>query len=217
MNQSLPDLAQHLREATAEAHTDAERSGFVRMFMKGELDRGTYQHYLVALREIYAALERNLAANQNQPALRALNFSELPRLSAIQADLRFFETPAEIQPTAAACAYAEHLDRLGGADPVRLVAHAYVRYLGALSGGQALAKAVSRTFALADERGVAFYNFPEIENLNEFKNVYRATLNHLAITPEEHLAIVEEAKLAFQMNGRVFESLSPEQLRTGEA
>ena len=207
---TTPGLAQHLREATAAAHTDAERSAFVRLFMKGQLDRATYQRYLRALQTIYGALEAALAANADHPAVRALNFTELPRSTAIETDLQFFETPADTQAPPVADEYATHLKQLGNDSPVLLVAHSYVRYLGDLSGGQALARAVQKTFALADDGGVAFYRFPEISDLNDFKNVYRAALDHLPVSAEEHQAIVEEAKAAFAWNGRVFAALDPQ-------
>lgn len=207
---TLPNLALHLREATAEAHTNAEGGTFVRKFMKGELDRSTYQSYLVALRVIYAALEKGLAANADHAALKTLRFPELPREAAIQTDLNFFETPTDLPAPPAAIAYAEHIERVSSEQPVRLAAHAYVRYLGDLSGGQALAKAVLRTFELSGDDGVAFYRFPKIENIGDFKDKYRAALDQLPISNEEQLAIVEEAKAAFAWNGKVFADLSPE-------
>ncbi|MEQ9364492.1 MAG: biliverdin-producing heme oxygenase [Leptospirales bacterium] len=207
---NLPDLATHLREATAEAHASAEGGTFVRRFMKGELDRATYQSYLVAMRDLYAALEAGLAANRDHAALKALSFPELPRKDAIASDLAFFETPADLPAPPAAVEYAKHLEAIAAENPVLLVAHSYVRYLGDLSGGQALAKAVQRTFGLSGDDGIAFYRFAEIENLADFKNVYRAALDHLPLSDAEHQAVVEEAKTAFALNGRVFADLSPD-------
>lgn len=206
---TLPNLASHLREATAEAHASAEGGAFVRRFMGGELDRATYQKYLAAMDAIYTALEAGFAANRDNAALKSLNFSELPRKAAIATDLKFFEAPESIEPPPAAVEYAKHIEKLSADQPVLLAAHAYVRYLGDLSGGQALAKAVQKTFQLSDDDGVAFYRFAQIESLKDFKNVYRAALDHLPISEAEHLAIVEEAKAAFAWNGKVFADLSP--------
>jgi heme oxygenase len=206
-------LSVSLREETAQAHTDAERSGFVRMFMKGGLDRPAYRNYLAAMRAIYVALEAGIIAGKEaHAALPALYFPELIRVPAIEEDMRFFETPTDLSPPAAATAYAEHLGQIAREQPVLLAAHAYVRYLGDLSGGQMLAKAVTRTFTLNENEGIAFYRFDEIPDLTAFKNVYRAALDNLAVSDEERSAIVEEAKLSFALNGRVFEDLTPENM-----
>ncbi len=205
--QTHPKLAPHLRAATAEAHSSAEGSQFVKRFVAGELDRETYQRYLLALREIYLALEAGCSQNAEHPALRPLQFGELPRTESIAADIRFFETPAELSPPAAANEYAAHLRGLAADRPVLLVAHSYVRYLGDLSGGQALAKWVTKTFDLTKDEGVDFYRFPGIASLKKFKDGYREALNDLPLSEDDHMAVIEEAKAAFRWTGKVFDAL----------
>ena len=46
-----------------------------------------------------------------------------------------------------------------GPDPSRLLAHAYVRYLGDLSGGQFIRRRISKAYGLDDGAGVSFYEF----------------------------------------------------------
>ena len=55
--------------------------------------------------------------------------------------------------------YVERLHELSAAKPGLLVAHAYVRYLGDLNGGQALRRVVARSLGLADGTGTQFYDF----------------------------------------------------------
>lgn len=204
---TYPNLALHLREATAEAHSNAESSTFVKRFMAGKLDRTTYQRYLLALKAIYTALEAGCAKYADHPALQPLQFPELPRMQAIADDLAFFETSADLTAPQAAVDYAAHIESLAEKSPELLVAHSYVRYLGDLSGGQALARAVTKTFDLEPGAGVAFYRFPEIKSLKQFKDGYRAALDGLPLGEADHLAVVEEAKEAFHWNGKVFAEL----------
>jgi heme oxygenase len=57
-------------------------------------------------------------------------------------------------------AYTAHLHALSATQPALLLAHAYVRYLGDLSGGQVLRRRVAKAYALdADGAGVEFYAF----------------------------------------------------------
>jgi heme oxygenase len=55
-------------------------------------------------------------------------------------------------------AYTAHLHALSATQPALLLAHAYVRYLGDLSGGQVLRRRVAKAYALdADGAGVEFW------------------------------------------------------------
>jgi heme oxygenase len=61
--------------------------------------------------------------------------------------------------------YVDRLAYLGRPDAspeevALLVAHAYVRYLGYLSGGEAVRRKISKAYQLYDHGdGIAFYNF----------------------------------------------------------
>ena len=76
---------------------------------------------------------------------------------SLERDLDFLHGPAwrsQLGITAACQDYLYHLQHLSVADPERLVAHAYVRYLGDLSGGQQLKGIVARSLLLPVGRGV---------------------------------------------------------------
>ncbi len=220
-----PGLAARLRDGTREAHRAAERGAFVRAFLRARrpdgdttdrpadpLDHATYRAYLDALWSVYAALEAGLERHREHPVAGPLALPHLYRAPAIAADLHdlFAARPGDQPPVPAARAYAAHLRELADHDPALLVAHAYTRYLGDLSGGQILRGAAARILGLTtDGPGLAFYDFPQIPDLNTCKADLRARLDALPLAPRESAALVAEARDAFARNGAVFAELLP--------
>jgi hypothetical protein len=89
-----------------------------------------------------------------------------------------------------------------------LVAHAYTRYLGDLSGGQVLKRVAIKAMGLPDDgAGTEFYEFHSIPNATTFKDDYRRRLDETAVDTATADRIVAEANLAFVLNMRVFEEL----------
>ncbi len=86
-----------------------------------------------------------------------------------------------------------------------LVAHHYTRYLGDLSGGQAIGKILDRTFDLGGA-GLAFYEFPV--RAKTYKDSYRARLDGLPLDADEIDRAVDEVKIAFGLNQAVFDELA---------
>ena len=86
------------------------------------------------------------------------------------------------------------------------MAHAYVRYLGDLSGGQMMGRSVAKTYE-AGEAGTNFYNFRDVADVNGRKNAYRAALTALPLTPKEQDEVVGEAIAGFDYAKRMFEDL----------
>ena len=88
--------------------------------------------------------------------------------------------------------------------------HAYTRYLGDLSGGQALRNIVRSALELPEGEGTCFYEFeqiPTIEAKRAFKEQYRHALDSISVSPEIAEQIVEEANLAFSLNRNVMHEL----------
>uniref|UniRef100_A0A672TD55 Heme oxygenase 2a n=1 Tax=Sinocyclocheilus grahami TaxID=75366 RepID=A0A672TD55_SINGR len=77
---------------------------------------------------------------------------------------------------------------VGRDDPVLLVAHAWTRYMGDLSGGQILKK------------GVNFYHFEGTHNPTAFKRLYRSRMNELEVNTETKKKLLDKANLAFKYN-----------------
>jgi heme oxygenase len=91
--------------------------------------------------------------------------------------------------------------------PELLVAHAYTRYLGDLSGGQILKKIAQRSMGLEGSKGLAFYEFKEVSDEAQFKLNYKAALDSLPIKENEASQIIAEANTAFTLNMNIFSEL----------
>jgi heme oxygenase len=99
-------------------------------------------------------------------------------------------------------AYAAAIDRAAAADSsgaagIGLVAHAYARYLGDLSGGQILKPLVARALGLAPDQ-LTFYDFPGIDDMAAAKADLRRALDRIAPGSPEATIVLDEAIAAFR-------------------
>jgi heme oxygenase len=94
-----------------------------------------------------------------------------------------------------------------------LIAHAYTRYLGDLSGGQILKRLARGGMQLPEGKGTAFYEFTAIPDAKAFKRDYRKVLNSLPLDSTTCEQIVAEANLAFGLNMALFQELEGSLLR----
>jgi heme oxygenase (biliverdin-producing, ferredoxin) len=193
------DLPQRLKAATRELHARAERSGVMADLLAGTIRREAYVALLVNLRAIYAALE---AALDRGPASSAL--APLFRHAALEADLRAFHATAQA-PVPATLDYVQRLHALRGANAHRLWAHAYVRYLGDLHGGQILSRRVRERFAVAD--GARFYEFGDEARVRALRGDLRSQLATLGLAAAQADEVVAEAVWAFEAHCRIFEQI----------
>ncbi len=205
-------FSRRLREDTRRAHTLAENTAFLRGFLRGVIDERHYLRLLADLHLVYTVMEEGL--DQTAPACPAVAAVWLPglrRLPALEADLAHFSASVEAPapaPSAAARRYAAHIQEIAADSPALLVAHAYTRYLGDLSGGQVLKSLLRRALALREGEGVAFYDFPGLPDLAAAKRDFRARLDTLpGATPALHDALVAEANHVFALNLSLFRSL----------
>jgi len=204
-------LSVELRKATADVHRRAESSAFVERFTSGTVDRAIYSRHLRALQPVYAALEDGLTKHQCDPRLGAFYLPPLWRTSALEDDLRFLlgDDWRSHAPVPAAVQYADRLTDLSSQTPVLLVSHAYVRYLGDLSGGQMLRRLAAQNLGLEHD-GLRFYEFPKIDSPGAFKNDFRRRLDELILDDVERDQVVDEAREAFRLNGAIFAQLVAE-------
>ncbi len=202
-------LAKHLKEGTKKSHRMAENVKFIRLFLKGVIERESYRKLTANFYFIYETMEAELERLKNDPRVKAIYFPELWRQKSIEEDLLFFYGPgwkSQIHPSPAARNYVARIKEVAGSNPLLLIAHSYTRYLGDLSGGQILRNIASRALGLKDA-GLAFYDFKKISDAKEFKNRYRASLNELPLELQDVLAVVEEANHTFRLNMAMFEEL----------
>lgn len=90
--------------------------------------------------------------------------------------------------------------QIGRESPELLVAHAYTRYLGDLSGGQVLGKITQKSLGLSSKEGLAFFSFPGVSSPNRFKQLYRSRLDNIELTEEQRVVLLQEAVDAFEFN-----------------
>jgi heme oxygenase len=79
------------------------------------------------------------------------------------------------------------------------------RNLGDLSGGQILARVLTRTYGMTE--GLRFFDFEQIPKPKPYKDVYRERLDALPLTDGEQQRVVREAQLAFDLNTALFAAL----------
>jgi len=200
------DVAALVRAATADDHRAAESRGFITALMGGELSLDEYTRYLAQLAWVYDALEER----GSRPDDPAVFDPALARMAAIDADLASLGAAdwREAHPPLPATAdYATHL-RVIADDDVRYLAHHYTRYLGDLSGGQAIAALVARHYGATPEQ-LGFYRFEVAhDGVARYKRGYREAMNALALSPDEVDVLVTEVRTSFRMNSAIFEALA---------
>jgi heme oxygenase len=201
-------LSAAMREGSMAEHQAAEDSSFMADLLGGKVNERGYADYLLRLRVVYATMEGIVTAHGDDAAVAAVADIALERLAAIDADLDHWLAQGEERTvdSPAAQAYRQRLLDAAAEWPTLMVAHHYTRYLGDLSGGQAIGRILDRTFEL-DGAGIAFYDFPEIPKPKIYKDGYRARLDALGLTPEEQERVVTEVKTAFQLNQALFVEL----------
>lgn len=200
-------LSATLRESTRQDHADAERAGLMPALLGGRLPRPAYAALLRNLQAIYGALEPALDAHATHPCIAPIWQPALRRGAALSGDLSTV-TPAEVGSATlapATHAYVAHIQQLCHATPHLLVAHAYVRYLGDLSGGQVLARIVARAYGA--DVGVQFYDFGSAEQARALALAFRAALDALPLDADTAARIVEEAREAFARHRDLFNEL----------
>lgn len=210
---TTPGLAGRLREATRELHARVERSALMVRLLRGTMPRADYCRLLRNLLEIYTALEAALAAGAaRDPVLARLDLDALARRAALEADLDLLHGAgwrAGVELVAPALDYAARLRELEREAPALLVAHAYVRYLGDLSGGQVVRRVVERAYALNGDDGTRFYAFGSPADAASLALGLRRAIASIPGDAPPGPEIVREALRAFERHAALFDALEP--------
>lgn len=189
-------LSQLVKEASKDVHLAAERSPFMVALMKGDLPSEAYFDYIGQLAPIYEAIEK---WNGTLPFFDR----RLDRFERIIADLEYVGTRIVCDET---IEYVKHIKKIiKSKDEVRLTAHHYVRYLGDLSGGQAIGALVARNLSIPPNF-LSFYDFDDIGDRVRYKETYRTNLDTV-IDPKDHDRFIQEVILAFEYNKKIFDAL----------
>lgn len=206
-----PGLAQRLRDDTQPLHSRAERAGVMPALLRGALPAPAFHQLQRNLLVIYAALEPALLAHAQHPALAPLHQPGLARSALLAADLAVLHGPgwaAALPVLPAAQAYADRLHHLARAQPALLAAHAYLRYLGDLSGGQALGRVVRRAYGLVGRAGSGFFDFGPPDQVQRRVRQFRAALDALPLDSATAQTLVAEAQWGFAQHARLFDELA---------
>lgn len=187
---------------TKALHVEAERTGIIRDLLRGE---ASLEGYILLLRNLlpaYQAMELGLERHRDSPGLTALAGFRLDRAPAIEADLAEIcghGWKRDIPLLSAGDIYARRIAKTAEGNGMRLIAHAYTRYLGDLSGGQILQRLLARSLNLKPSE-LTFYDFPQFSDLAMLKADYRTALDAAGTLANDPQAIVEEGAIAFSLN-----------------
>jgi heme oxygenase len=194
-----PGLADLLRRRTRSLHVEAERSGVIADLLGGRIDRTVYAVFLRNLLPAYRQMEAGLERCRALPGIGALALPAVYRAAAIEADLAVLGGPDwqnDLPLLPEGEHYAARVAAAAEGDGTGLIGHAYVRYLGDLSGGQVLRR------RLADQPGLppdalTFYQFQAPAALEAAFREALAQAGRALADPEPVVAAAVEA---FRLN-----------------
>lgn len=204
---SVLPFSQALRERTWNSHGESEGASFMKDLMSGAGTREDYvalvaQHYFV-----YEALEAAAERFASDPIASQFITDQLTRMPSLVRDLEFLvgsNWREEIAALPSTARYVERINQVadegwaGG-----FIAHHYTRYLGDLSGGQAIGRLMQRHFGFEAD-GVRFYAFDQIDSPKAFKDDYRRKLDAVGWTVEERDRVIDEVIVAYGFNTEQF-------------
>ena len=195
-------LVTELYARTKTLHVEAERTGIINDLLRGQACRDDYILFLRNLLPAYREMESGLERHSSTSAMKALAAYKLERAPAIESDLGALcgEGWADNIPLLPAGEkYALKVADAAADDGGRLIAHAYARYLGDLSGGLILQRLLARSLELSPSE-LSFYAFPQFPDLSLLKKEYREALDVAGTSVNDPKAVIEEGALAFSLN-----------------
>ncbi|WP_371812305.1 heme oxygenase (biliverdin-producing) [Frigoribacterium sp. CFBP 8766] len=205
-------FSERLRTRTRSGHGTSSRAGFMSDLMRGTCTRDDLVRLLAQYWHVYRALEQAAVGAAAHPVAGAFVTDRLTRLPSLEADLAHLAGPGWRDRLDAVPATVEYVDRLRGpasSSPTAFVAHHYTRYLGDLSGGQHIGRALRQRYGLLDE-ATTFFTFDGVPDPTTFKDEYRARLDSLPWGEADEEAMVTEVLHAYDLNARLLAELDAE-------
>lgn len=194
-------------------HKELEQSPLIKKIMEALISEDEYSRYLVALHGIYTSLEAGLEKNNRNPCIKPLCIPELYRSEPLKSDLSCFKVhfryPGKVLQN-----YQRYIQEIAFKEPIKLISHAYTRYMGDLYGGQKMKKKIEELW----DKAVAFYDFGKLVEVYQLKQPtmfvrqYTNIINQLPVEEENYLTLISEIDAAFLWHKRIFEELSSESL-----
>ncbi|TIB97485.1 heme oxygenase-like protein [Wallemia mellicola] len=231
-----------LKSGTQIAHDLVAQSPTAVRLLSAQMPFSTFVKYTIWLHELYDTLEIAIQKNSSDPHLSPLSrLDVLARAPALKSDLTnlLSASTKEFQSEKGEQNWREHpfaeavlkqlppslqtyRERIASADGLQLASHAYVRYLGDLSGGQIIQRKLGKAYMLEQLDAKQFYDFPPLDPSQEYpanaaevkniKNWFRKSLDIIAQSVEEK----HEASKAFIFNSDMFIDLEKHSVTTPE-
>ena len=194
-----------LHARIGKAHHQAEGMGFSRALLAGEATPLQLAALIRALAPAYRLLEQQGPVAAQALGGRSIPWNALARSTALDHDLAKLAGLAATPASAAAQAWLEQLHTLAASAPHRLLAHAYVRYGGDLSGGQQLAEQAQRILAAHGLPNLEFWAFAR--PTAELKHALHDAFEQLELTPDQEEELLAESEAAFVATQRLLAEL----------
>jgi heme oxygenase len=201
-------FASRVRAVTRSDHAAAQGMAYFDALLNGRLDRDGYTALTAQLFFVYETLEEAATEMRDDPVAGPFVADELARLPALVADLTHLvgpDFPAHVSASKPTSEYRARLRDVAFTWPAGFVAHHYTRYLGDLSGGQLMRRALRREYGL-DGPGTRFYEFPGVDP-RTFKQHYRHLLDTAPWDAVEQDRFLDEVSLAYRLNTAILDDL----------
>jgi heme oxygenase len=199
---SRSGLAMALRHGTAALHSEAEHSGIVQAILRRRASLAGYALLLRNLLPIYRTMERALRRLGPASDVAGWRRPELYRAEALAGDLTALagpRWPLLLPLLPAGRRYAARVRAAAAGRGTLLIAHAYTRYLGDVSGGQVLRRLLGGALGLGPGE-LRFYDFPAVADPAALRDELRAALDLAGAALPDPGAVIAEAQAAFRLN-----------------
>lgn len=219
MDPSVVPFSELLRKRTRRSLGSSVGNGFMQDLLGGACDVADYAALLGQYAFVYDALERAADRMADHPVAAPFVTSQLTRMPAIRADLEYLVGPdwsELVCPLPATTTYVRRLNEVAAEWPGGFVAHHYTRYLGDLSGGQAVGRMVADQFGF-ETNGILFYIFDQVADPSAFRDTYRAQLDAAPWSTEEQERVIAEVQLAYELDNGLLAGLDARRGGTGSA
>jgi heme oxygenase (biliverdin-producing, ferredoxin) len=188
-----------IRTASRDAHTEAKTSTFMGDLLGGRLGLDAFARYTEQLWFVYRALEDGAHALRDDPVAGPFIRPELMRVAELERDLAHLRGPgwrSRLTALPATAAYAARVEECARTWPGGYVAHHYTRYLGDLSGGQYLGRAIARSYGLSGD-GLRFFVF-EVD-ADAVRAHYRRLLDTVPWSRSQERMFLDEVLEAYRL------------------